>query len=204
MRIRMMLCALALVAVEAVWGAVGCDLNDPDRDVRKMFPESTGFKTEYVSVAKAGGEEMYRKLETELGDKFGGIYETIDVPYTAYTILKDGQIVGYIHGVNQKGKYGGMQVFIAFEPDGRIRKLTFQKLTSRAGKAFRSETFTDQFKGLVRADFAGYDPSRKTIAPESKIASIKPPAEGQEEDFHNCLRGIKKNFVLTHALIIKK
>lgn len=193
-----------ILASILLFAAVGCDLNDPDRDVRRMFPESTGYTTAYVAIDKAGGEPLYSKLETELGDKFGGIYEKIDVPYTAYTILKDGATIGYIHGVNQKGKYGGMQVFIAFEPDGTIRKLTFQKLTSRAGKAFRKEEFTDQFKGLTREDFTAYDPVAKTAQAGSKVAAIKPPTEKTDEDFYNCLRGVKKNFLITHALIIKK
>ena len=47
---RVHLCFAPLLA------AVGCDLNDPDRDVKRLFPGSTGFKTLYVSIDKAGGQ----------------------------------------------------------------------------------------------------------------------------------------------------
>ena len=102
---------MLLTGYTAAWGAVGCDLNDPDRDVARLFPESTGYKTIYVSVVQKGGEPLLAKIETRLGDKFHGIYETIDVPYTIYEIFTNKKKVGYIHGVNQKGQFGGIQVF---------------------------------------------------------------------------------------------
>ena len=71
---------LVLAGSPAAWGAVGCDLNDPDRDVARLFPGSTGYKTAYVSIDRKGGEPLLAKIETRLGDKFHGLYETIDVP----------------------------------------------------------------------------------------------------------------------------
>ena len=56
-----------------------------------------------------------------LGDSFHGIYDPIDVPYTIYEIYTGEKKVGYIHGVNQKGQYGGIQVFIALDLEGRIK-----------------------------------------------------------------------------------
>ena len=78
---------LILTGPTTAWGAVGCDLNDPDRDVARLFPESTGYKTIYTSVSQKGGEKLLAKIETRLGDKFHGLYETIDVPYTVYEIF---------------------------------------------------------------------------------------------------------------------
>ncbi|MDR1323730.1 MAG: hypothetical protein LBK68_04750, partial [Candidatus Margulisbacteria bacterium] len=94
--------------------AVGCDLNDPDRDIlligafyyTSLKPPIT-YKTEYLSLTKLGGEKTLREVEERLGDKFSGLYETIDVPYTLYTLYQGEKIIGYIHGINQKGKYGG-------------------------------------------------------------------------------------------------
>ena len=87
---------LTLTGYTAAWGAVGCDLNDPDRDVARLFPQSTGYKTNYVSIDRKGGEPFLVKIETRLGDKFHGIYETIDVPYTIYEIFANKKKVGYI------------------------------------------------------------------------------------------------------------
>ncbi|MEN6312460.1 MAG: hypothetical protein ABFD80_13100, partial [Acidobacteriota bacterium] len=99
-----------LAAASVLRAAVGCDLNDPDRDVKRLFPESTGYKTLYVSIARKGGDALLREIEARLGDKFKGLFETADVPYTMYEIYKGSELIGFIHGVNQKGTYGGLQV----------------------------------------------------------------------------------------------
>ncbi len=113
---------LILLAAPAVLrAAVGCDLNDPDRDVKRLFPGSTGYKTIYVSIARKGGDALLKEVEARLGDTFKGLYETADVPYTMYEVYKGDELMGYIHGVNQKGTYGGLQVFLAIDRQGVIR-----------------------------------------------------------------------------------
>ena len=95
---RLILLAAALIAFESsgALAAVGCDLNDPDRDVKRLFPESTGYKTLYVSIGKKGGDALLREVESRLGDKFKGLYENIDVPYTMYRIYRGADVIGYI------------------------------------------------------------------------------------------------------------
>ncbi|HNV48960.1 MAG TPA: hypothetical protein PKJ16_18100, partial [Spirochaetota bacterium] len=97
---------LMIFGSHSAYAAVGCDLNDPDRDVKRLFPGSTGYKTQYVSIDKKGGAALLARIEQRLGDKFQGLFETIDVPYTVYEVYRGTQRIGYIHGVNQKGKFG--------------------------------------------------------------------------------------------------
>ena len=54
-------CLLFFSMAVPAFAAVGCDLNDPDRDVSRLFPESTGYKTSYASIDKQGGEPMLRR-----------------------------------------------------------------------------------------------------------------------------------------------
>ena len=144
------------------FAAVGCDLNDPDRDVKRLFPASTGYRTAYLSISKTGGEALLEQVEKRLGDRFSGIYETIDVPYTVYTILKGKETIGYIHGINQKGQFGGLQVFLAFDTEGKITNFYYQKLTSKDAAAMRSPEFAAQFRGLSITDFVPYNPVAQT------------------------------------------
>jgi hypothetical protein len=130
-------CLIILITYTAVWGAVGCDLNDPDRDVARLFPESTGYKTVYTSIQKKGGDKLLSTVETRLGDKFHGIYETIDVPYTIYEIFANKKKIGYIHGVNQKGQFGGIQVFLVLDLEGTIKGFYIQKMTSQYAAKLR-------------------------------------------------------------------
>lgn len=195
--------ALAVLACLALrlLAAVGCELNDPDRDVRRLFPGATGFKTEYVSVQKAGGEALLRRIENRLGDRFQGLYETVDVSYTMYRIYKGSDLVGYIHGVNQKGRYGGIQVFLSLDRQGTIRALYFQKLTNQSAAKLRDPAFGRQFVGLTLADFDAYDPASGAVRPGSRLAAVQNPAPDAEDDFKAALRGAKKNLILCEVFL---
>jgi len=184
--------------------AVGCDLNDPERDVKLLFPESTGFRTFYVSVAESGGPELLRQIEGRLKDKFSGLFETIDVPYTVYEIYQKNELIGYIHGVNQKGRYGGLQVFLALTPDGEIRGFYLQKFTGRGAKQFRAAEFANQFKSLRLGDFDNYNPAQGVEEPPGKISQIKNPVPEAVDDFRAILRAVKKNLILMEFLVFKK
>ena len=199
--LKTVLAALILSCVMAVpaFAAVGCDLNDPDRDVARFFPESSGYKTAYVSIDKRGGETLLRKVEKRLGDRFHGIYETIDVPYTIYEIHKGKQKIGYIHGVNQKGQFGGIQVFVALVLDGRIKSFYIQKMTSQWAKKLRDPKFGRQFVGMTLKDFEAYDPA--TGKGSGKVAEIRNPAPEAEDDFRASLRALKKNLVLMDEFV---
>ncbi len=186
----------------SLFAAVGCDLNDPDKDVKRMFPGSTGYKTEYVSISRKGGDSLLAHVERRLGDKFQGLFETGDVPYTMYRVFRKKELVGYIHGVNQKGTYGGIQVFLALDTAGVIRTLYFQKLTSKAASKLREPSFGRQFAGLSLRDLYKYDVVTGTETGSDKISSIKNPAPDAASDFKSALRGVKKNLVLVDEFML--
>ena len=189
-------------AALSLHAAVGCDLNDPDRDVKRLFPGSTGFKTLYVSISKKGGDDLLKKIEARLGDSFTGLFETADVPYTMYEVYKGADLIGYIHGTNQKGTYGGLQVFLALDLKGVIKGFYFQKLTSKAGKSFRDPAFGDQFLGLSLEDFYKYDVVSGKEEPAGAISRIKNPDPASEKDFRATLRATKKNLILVDEFLL--
>jgi hypothetical protein len=193
---------ILMIAAAPLLAAVGCDLNDPDRDVKRLFPDSTGYKTLYVTIARKGGDEMLRRVEARLGDKFQGLYETADVPYTMYQIFKGKDLVGYIHGVNQKGEFGGIQVFLALDLEGNIRGFYFQKMTGQYAKLLRDPEFGKQFVGLNLKDFQDYDVVSGQAKPGSRVAAIKNPAPQAGSDFRAALRGTKKNLILCDEFLL--
>ena len=178
---------LSLLSLSSVsFAAVGCTLNDPDRDVRRIFPESTGYKTEFITIKERGSEELKHEIEKKLEDTLDLIYETLDTPYAYYTILKGKEIIGRVHGVNQKGMYGGMQIILATDLDGVIIDFYYQKISSPEAGKFRDGSFTEQFIGLELEDFFNND----------VLSEMKDPSENSTEDFKQTLRGIKKNLIL--------
>jgi hypothetical protein len=174
-------------AVQNLYAAIGCSLTDPDRDIKRLFPNATNYKTEFITIAERGGKELAQRVEAKLKDKLEPTYEALDVPYTYYTVLKGKDIIGYVHGVNQKGMFGVMQLVVTMDPNGVIMDFYYQKITSPESQKFRDEKFTKQFVGLCLADFYTKDLREK----------IKDPSQSSAEDYIATLRGIKKNLILT-------
>ena len=182
--------------------AVGCELNDPDRDVKRLFPTSSGYKTVYASILGKGGSPMLKRVEERLGDRFKGLFETADVPYTLYRIFKGDEVIGYIHGVNQKGRYGGIQAVLALDTEGRILAFYYQRLTNNQAKLLRDAEFGKQFVGLDLRDFDRYDVASGSAEAGSRIAAVKNPAPGAEDDFRATLRAVKKNLILCDEFLL--
>lgn len=200
---RWLFLSLILAAVPpSASGAVGCDLNDPDRDVARLFP-GAAYKTRYLSIKTSGGRQLLERVEKRLGDKFHGLYENMEVPYTLYDIYLGTRAVGYIHGVNQKGEYGGIQVFLALDASGSIKSFYIQKLTSRAAGDLRSREFGAQFEGLALKDFLPYDPISGAAPAGSPAAKIKPPAKAGG-DFNSVMRAVKKNLILMDEFVFSR
>ena len=172
--------------------AVGCSLDDPDRDIRRIYPEATGFRTEFITIKERGGQELAAEIERKLGDKLEPIYETTDVPFAFYTVLKGKEIIGYVHGVNQKGKFGGMQLVLATDIEGKIIDFYYQKLSSPEARAFRDRAFTGQFVGMTLTDFYAY----RSRPDSSRVGAIHNPSKKNPEDFAATLRGLTKNLIL--------
>jgi hypothetical protein len=179
------------VAAPAVYAAVGCTLNDPERDIKRLFPESTGYRTKFITIKDSGGESLKEEIEKALGDRLDNVYEGLDVPYSFYTILKGKETIGYIHGVNQKGKYGGMQLILATDTKGKIMAFYYQKMSSPEAARFMDKNFTGRFAGLTPDDFM-----------KGNIA-VNDPSEKSAEDYRATLRGLKKNMILFDRLLLK-
>jgi len=204
--IKVLLISILILNISGInsFAAVGCTLNDPDRDVKRLFPSSTGYKTTFYTIKEQGGEKLAKEIEEKLGDKLDPIYESIDVPYAFYTVLKGKEVIGRIHGVNQKGTYGGMQLILATDLEGRIIALYYQKISSPEAKKFRDTSFTQQFVGLTLSDFYHHDDLRGMTCPSDNIAKIQDPSTEHQQDFKSSIRGIKKNLILLDKFILNK
>ena len=198
---RIILLALLLCCVWAApaLAALGCGLNDPDRDVPRLFQESTGYQTFYSSIVQRGGDPLLRRIENRLGNRYLALYAPIDAPYTFYEIYRDKKKIGYIHGVNQKGQFGGIQVFVALDLAGRIKTFYLQKITGSCAAKFRDTKFSRKFSGLSLRDFDSFDPAAGKGS--GRVAEIANPAPEMETDFYGILRGLKKNLILMDEFV---
>lgn len=184
----MIILFLLVIITKTVFSAVGCTLNDPDRDVKRLFPEATGYLTEFITIEERGGSSLEIQVEKLLDDRLNGEFENMDVPYAYYTVRSGEKIIGRIHGVNQRGKYGSMQIILATDLNGKIWEFYLQKITSPDASRFRNKNFTELFTGIELKDFLEEKSGR--------IYRIITPSERSESDFRSLLRGIRKNLIL--------
>lgn len=181
---------ITLLFVLSSFAATGCTLNDPDRDIIRIFPQSTGYRTEFIRIDDRGGQPLLQEIEKKLNGPVDPTYESSDVPYAYYVVLKGTEVIGRVHGLNQKGMFGGMQLIVATNPEGVIVGFYYQKLSSPEAKKFRTKKFTNLFIGLSLADFYEYA-YKKT----GKVSEISSPSVDFAEDFSNTIRGLTKNLI---------
>lgn len=137
---------------------------------------------------------MRADIETKLNDSLDPVYEPNDVPYAYYTILSGTKVIGYVHGVNQKGRFGGMQLILASNTEGVILDFYYQKITSPEAGKLRNKKFTRQFVNLSLKDF--YTKPLTTQIPD--------PTENSQQDYLSTLRGLKKNLILLDIFKLNK
>lgn len=178
--------------------ATSCELNYPAADIARLFPESTSFTKSYFSFAKRGGAPLLRKVEARLGAA-PALYAPLDVPYTLYEIYKGAKKVGYVHGVNQKGQFGVLEVFVSLDMEGTIKAFYLQRIAGQWAKKFTSPKFGKQFVGLSLKDFERYDVVSGKGS--GKVAAIVNPAPETVTDFFGLLRAVNKNLILMDEFI---
>jgi hypothetical protein len=193
-----LLLLLSFVMAVPALAAVSCELNNPASDVPRLFPDSSGYQTSYFSFAARGGEPQLRKVEARLG-KVPALYAPLDVPYTLYEVHKGDRKSGYVHGVNQKGQYGVLEVFTSLDLNGRIKAFYIQRMAGPWAKKFTNPKFGKQFVGLTLKDFEHFDPLGGKGT--GKVAAIVNPAPEAETDFYGLLRSVQKNLVLMDEFI---
>ncbi len=183
--------------------AVGCTLSNPARDLKALYPEMTSYREDLREFAKyPNGKDLYEGIKDRLGSELDPVYEAFETPYTLYSVFKDNEKIGYVHGVNVPGLGGVIQIFLAVDPEtGSIVKMVFQRLESPGAKMLRAKQAREQFLGLSLADFYKHDYFAKADSANSadKLAAIKPPAglpESVMPDWQATLRGLRKNLIL--------
>jgi hypothetical protein len=186
--------ALMVIAVPRALAAVGCELTDPDRDIKRLFPDSTGYTTQINQLSVKGGFMGALEFKLKLGDELDPVYEAPDVPHSTYTVLKGNQVIGYAFGVNQKGQYGGMQIVLATNPSGVILNWYYQRLARTDADKFRSDSFRKQFIGLSLADFYTRD----------LVHELTPPSQEGYNDYKATIRGMRKDLIYFDTFILNR
>jgi Na+-translocating ferredoxin:NAD+ oxidoreductase RnfG subunit len=158
--------------------AAVCVFRFPDRDVYKLYPKATNYK----SVLKKVDKTAKVKIEALLGQSL----EADETELTFYEIYKSKDLIGMIHPHAERGEYGTIEVVWAFAPDGKIIDFTIQRDREKKGKELNSPAFRKQFTGKdINFPFT----IEKTREINSKL--IK-PVDGAEKGSSAIAYGAKK------------
>ena len=201
----LMVCLLIIALLQPVqiFAATGLALSNPDKDVKLLFPQSTSYKTKIVTVKDSGGANLQKAIEERLGSKLDPIFDAVDMPHIFYTVNKGNEVIGYIHGINQKDVYGGMQVFLALDPAGKIVDMYYQKISSLEAKVFTDKAFTKQFNGITLKDFYYSDAMKEMeCGSMGKVDKIKDPSKKDHAEFTAIMRSVKLNLILSDKLVL--
>lgn len=187
---------------------VPCQLSNPDQDTLRLFPERTNYRTEFMrtdEVGKSrnlGPKELYRDLERRLNDSWDPIWETEDIPYVFYEIVKGPEKIGWVFGANQ-GWPGAdnSQLMVALDLDERIQEFYYQKLPSMENENLQTSHFYAQFLGLSLEQFYIHEQLENLKIHDTDLQAldmirrIQDPTKNEHEGFLKTLRGLKKILV---------
>lgn len=187
--------AVRLLATGDARAATGCDLNFPDRDIPRLVAGASRYTVSALSLSAT----QLGTIASRLDERYRALYEPLNVPYTVYEVFRGKERVGYVHGVNQKGQYGGIQLFVALDTAGKVGGVYIQKITGPSAGKLRDPALLKQLVGARLEDFDTFDPvSGKGTG---RLAALKNPAPDMETDFYGMLRALKKNLVLMDVLV---
>ena len=141
----------------------------------------------------------HARLEQSLGE-LDPVYETLEVPYTLYTVRSEGRVLGYVFGANQRGSYSNIQVIAIVNAAMELRQIYLQKIRSPAFETFQSPEF---LRSLARIPLERF-PSFQDCYLRGRCGSVpvEDPTSGTEAgDFQAILRGLAKLHLVSELLL---
>ncbi len=135
---RKLFLGLFFLNLSSVYAGV-CIWRFPDKDIQKLFPRATGYKTEIVTYT----EKEKAEIEKELGSKL----DDDETKFNFYRILEDTVPIGLVLTHSAKGQYGAIEVVIGLDNEGKISGLLIQRDREKLSKGLRSNKFLGQFVG---------------------------------------------------------
>lgn len=185
-KLHLLVCLISLIIFFIPFNSVQaaiCAFRDPDRDVYRLFPEATGYKSIFTEIDGKNRLVIEEALGQPLDINDIGIH-------TLYIVLKDTMPIGFIHAHGTLGRYGNVEVIWAFNLNGSIKDYIIQRSREKKTKELESEEFRKQFRGKKLGD-----PFMLGNSKEINIQFIQPP-EGAEKESSIIAYGAKTVLIL--------
>ena len=192
---------LCLCVPDIAWAATGCSLSNPEEDIAAFFPEMESYTTHYVSFERQS-PSSWNSLPSLLGDPLDPVWETIDVPYALYSVNGPSGLLGYVFGVNQRGRYSNIQVIAAVDSSLQPIEIRLQKIRSPVYRRFQKEDFLRSLAARPLRDYLGFSDCYRSKNPDCDNLPIDDPTDGEGTvDFRAILRGLAKLHLISELLL---
>ena len=118
-----------------------CILRDPNREIRALYPEFTGYRSIVRSIDKKVYDQMTKELPTirlylaELGR------------HTLYVPVRGKGTLGIVHPRSEPTRSGLMDIVWSLDLNLRIKDFRFQRCRSQSRASLDTESFRAQLRG---------------------------------------------------------
>lgn len=146
-----------------------CVWRNPERTMRGLFPQANDYKTITKKISKEERDQIEKRLGSPLlpGQREQyQYYEMID---------SEGELLGYIVALSQKGEYGVIEAVFGLDKENKIVGIYIQRARER-DKEFKKKEFLKQFigKGIKdEKDLEKLIKTKRTTATSAIILGVR-------------------------------
>ena len=160
-----------------------CLWRNPDKDIKKIFPQATHYK----SIIRKYNKEEKKKIEKLIGKNL----DVDETEFTFYQIFSNKKRIGTVLTHAEKGGYGVIEVVIGLDTLRKVVKVLIQRDREIKSKELRSENFLKQFKG-------------KSFKDTIEVGKTIKPIKGAEKATKAIAFSVKKMLIIYEILKEKK
>lgn len=134
---------LAAVLCGSVHAQAFCALRDPNRQIYRLFPKATSYRSVVRTVGKDARREVGARLPFNLHFNELG-------RHTLYVPMRGDEVLGLVHVRSEAGRWGLVEVAWGFDLDLNVLSYEFQRCRDREREALEAIEVRNK---LVGADF---------------------------------------------------
>lgn len=129
--------------------AQNCSLRNPDRQIYKMYPNATSYKT----ITKPITKEIRIEIETMLGSPLR--LREIG-KHSACVVLNGKAPIGFVHARTEIGQRGALELVWAYDLDLTLVDFEVQRCRERNGDLIKSNAFRSKLVGSDLSTLRSY------------------------------------------------
>lgn len=151
-----------------------CELRDPTRSIRSLFPKSTNYQSVVRTIDKASRKRINSLIPLKDGLHFNELGQ-----HTLYTVYQKKRPVGFVHVRAEQSRWGLIEVAWAISLDLKIIDFRFQRcrnprkraLQKDENKAFLKKKSLKELRALLTKEDESLKSSKNTVPGAEQLSA---------------------------------